>query len=340
MEKGIASLVQATSCEYEHIILCITKTGRSEELLPAGTKVLSLEKPDGNSIRFIFKLAKILKDLNPDVVHTRNWGGLDGVLAARLAGISGVVHGEHGWGVIDTNGLQWKRVIIRRLISFFTKEYTCVSKQMVQWLKNDISVKKPITQIYNGIDFDRYRPSDTNESANRVLIGIVGRLDPIKDHSTLFTAFQIVIKAIPDVELLVIGDGPEREKLENNAGIGISFLGNRRDIPKLLQTLDVFVLSSLNEGISNTILEAMATAIPVIASNVGGNPELVEDGITGRLFEPGDSEGLASIILDYCHNTDKRKLHGREARKKVMKKFSMDKMINQYIEVWERISEQ
>ena len=341
MEKGIASLVQATKDEIEHIIICISQTGRSEELLPAGTKVISLGKSAGNSIGFIIKLAKVLKDLKPDVVHTRNWGGLDGVLAARLAGISAVVHGEHGWGVVDPDGLKLKRVLIRRFISVLIKEYTCVSKQMVHWLYNDIGVKKTVTQIYNGVDFERYSPSEENNDTKAgMIIGIVGRLDPIKDHPTLFKAFQTVRKKIPDVELFVVGDGPEREKLEGIAVRGITFLGNRRDIPELLRTMDVFVLSSLNEGISNTILEAMATALPVVASNVGGNPELVTDGITGRLFEPGDSEVLAEILIDYCQDPDKRKAHGMEARKTVMNQFSMDKMIDQYKKVWKRIATQ
>ena len=338
MEKGIASLVMATKDEFEHVIICITQTGRSEELLPAGTQVISLGKPAGNSMGFIIKLAKILKNLNPDVVHTRNWGGLDGVLAARLAGISAVVHGEHGWGVIDPNGLKLKRVLIRRFISVMIKEYTCVSKQMVHWLRKDIRVKKPVTQIYNGVDFERYRPSEEKDTNAGIIIGVVGRLDPIKDHPTLFKAFQAVRKKISSVKLLVIGDGPERETLEKIAGKGVTFLGNRRDIPELLNSLDIFVLPSLNEGISNTILEAMVAAIPVVASKVGGNPELVKDGITGRLFDSGDSETLANIILDYCQDTEKRKFHGREARQIVMKNFSMDKMIDQYKTVWKRIS--
>jgi len=338
LEKGIASLVQTTNREFEHIIICITQTGRSEELLPAGTKVISLGKSEGNSILFIIKLAKVLKDLKPDVVHTRNWGGLDGILAARLAGISAIVHGEHGWGVIDPNGLKLKRVLIRQFISFFVKEYTCVSKQMVTWLCNDIRVKKPVTQIYNGVDFERFSPAKGKETESGIVIGVVGRLDPIKDHSTLFKAFQIVRKKMPDVELLVIGDGPEREKLEKIAGKGVAFLGNRRDVPELMKSMDIFVLPSLNEGISNTILEAMAAAVPVIASNVGGNPELVKDGITGRLFEPKDSETLANILLDYCQNTDKRKAHGMEARRTVMGKFTMGNMSDQYATVWKRIS--
>ncbi len=338
MEKGIASLVQTTNAEFEHIIICISQTGRSEELLPVGTQVISLRKSDGNSIGFIIKLAKILKKLNPDVVHTRNWGGLDGVLAARLAGISAIIHGEHGWGVIDPMGLKLKRVLIRRFISVMIKEYTCVSKQMVQWLCKDIQVKKPVTQIYNGVDFERYTPVEKTNNKSGKVIGVVGRLDPIKDHPTLFKAFQSVRKEISDVKLLVIGDGPEREKLEKIAGNGIVFLGNRRDIPELLKTLDVFVLPSLNEGISNTILEAMASGLPVIATNVGGNPEIVENEITGSLFFPGDWKTLANLLTRYLQDDQLRHNYGSQGRKQVLKKYSMEKMTSQYVSVWKRIA--
>lgn len=150
MEKGIATLVQATHHEVEHIIVCTTQTGRSQELLPAGTRVISMEKPDGNSIGFLFRLSGLLKSLDPDVVHTRNWAGLDGVIAARLAGIRAVVHGEHGWGMADPDGLNRKRVWIRRVLSFLIREYTCVSQQMVSWLKEDIGVRQRVTQIWPG----------------------------------------------------------------------------------------------------------------------------------------------------------------------------------------------
>ncbi len=338
MEKGIAAVVKGSSHLYEHIILCITQTGRSEELLPKEIQVISLNKPSGNSLSFIIKLSKLLKKLDPDVIHTRNWGGLDGVLAARVAGITAIVHGEHGWGVIDTNGLNFKRVIIRRFISLFITEYTCVSKQMVGWIKNDIKVRNRVTQIYNGVDHKYYAPAPKKKDRKELVMGIVGRLDPIKDHPTLFSAFAKVKKIVPGIRLLVIGDGPEKEKLKALATSEIVFLGNRRDVPILLQQLDIFILPSLNEGISNTILEAMATELPVVASNVGGNPELVKDGVTGRLFDAGNVEDLTLILSDYCRNARLRNRHGKNGRQRAIRKFSMEAMINQYTGVWKRLS--
>lgn len=339
MEKGIATLVQATHHECEHIIVCTTRTGRSEELLPSGTRVISLGKPDGNSIGFIFRLAKVLKFLDPDVVHTRNWVGLDGVIAARLAGIKRIVHGEHGWGVVDPDGLNRKRVWIRRILSLLICEYTCVSKQMVHWLETDIGVGKKITQIYNGVDFNRYTPEKNKTKNYGICIGIVGRLDPIKDHLTLFKGFEAVRKKIPGSQLYVVGDGPERKTLEQASGKNVVFMGNRRDVPGVLKKMDIFVLTSINEGISNTILEAMAVGLPVVATRVGGNPELVRDGINGYLFEVGDWKGLSKILLDYSCNTEKRKIHGRASRNIIKEKFSINKMVEGYMTVWKRVAQ-
>jgi sugar transferase (PEP-CTERM/EpsH1 system associated) len=338
MEKGIATLVQATHHEVEHIIVCTTQTGRSEELLPAGTRVISMEKPDGNSIGFLFRLSGLLKSLDPDVVHTRNWAGLDGVIAARLAGIRAVVHGEHGWGMADPDGLNRKRVWIRRVLSFLIREYTCVSQQMVSWLKEDIGVRQRVTQIYNGVDDEEYSPRKSKGDNNGVAICVVGRLDPIKDHLTLFKGFAALRKQIPETQLYVIGDGPERKRLEQASGEGTIFLGNRRDIPDLLRKMDLFVLPSINEGISNTILEAMATGLPVAATKVGGNIELVQDGINGRLFEVGDWEHLSEIMLDYCLNKEKRTAHGKASRRIIQSRFSIDQMVGAYMQVWKRVA--
>lgn len=338
MEKGIASIIQNTHNDFEHIIICLTTGGESERMLPKGTQVISLHKPAGNSLSFIFKLARLLKQLAPDVVHTRNWGGLDGIISARLAGIRAIIHGEHGWGMYDLHGQKTKRRVIRRVLSGFVKEFTCVSKQMELWLINDVGISKPIHQIYNGIDIRTYSPPVKRCHTSKV-VGVIGRLDPIKDHPTLFRAFEQVLRTIPDALLMVIGDGPEREKLERIAGSNIQFTGNRLDVPDLLKQINLFVLPSLNEGISNTILEAMATGIPVIATRVGGNPEIVIDGVTGTLFTPGNWEELAGIMETYLKNEYFCYHIGKKARESVANRFSMEKMVNQYVEVWKRVAQ-
>lgn len=345
LEKGIATVVKNASPQFEHVILCLTTSGESESLLPPNTQVVELDKPPGNSPLSLLKLSRILKSLGPDIVHTRNWSGMDGIIAARMAGIRAVVHGEHGWGMEDPEGLHPKRILIRKFLSRWVNEYTCVSKQIAKWLRNVIRVRKPLTQIYNGVDVEKYRPGNSGTriraelgiTAHVPLVGVVGRLDPIKDHSTLFRAFETVRTVLPEARLLVVGDGPERKRLESQAGDGVIFLGNRSDVPEILRALDLFVLPSLNEGISNTILEAMATSTPVVAARVGGNPELMEDECTGILIRPGDFQAMAEAIVRYLQYPDLRTRHGEAARQTVIKRFSIEAMVRSYEAVYRRV---
>ena len=344
LEKGIAMLVNGASPGIEHVVLCMHQSGDSENLLPPGTKVLGLGKPAGNSIRFLAKLRGAVRELAPDVVHTRNWGGVDAIVAARAAGVPTVVHGEHGWGMDDPDGASPKRRLTRRLLSPLVTEFTCVSKQIEGWLRGQVGPRKRITQIYNGVDASKYRP----RSGARVALAevgipedapvavIVGRLDPIKDHPTLFSALAEVRRELPDARLLVVGDGPERARLAGLAGPGVHLLGNRHDVSALVAESDLFVLSSLNEGISNTILEAMACAVPVVATRVGGNPELVEDGLTGRLVPARDVVALASAMLAYLGDRETARAHGRRGRLRVEDEFSIAAMVRGYEQVYRR----
>lgn len=346
LEKGVATIVRNASSQFEHIILCLATSGRSERLLPPNTQIIELHKPPGNSPVFLLRLSRVLKGLRPDIVHTRNWGGMDGIIASRLAGIRSVIHGEHGWGMEDPEGLHPKRIFIRRFLSNWVGEYTCVSKQIKKWLCDDIRVKRNVTQIYNGVDADRYNAekdrghirSELGLAPDAPVIGVVGRLDPIKDHPTLLKAFEEVRAIRQEVRLLVVGDGPERKRLENLAGEGVFFLGNRSDVPDILKDLDIFVLPSLNEGISNTILEAMAAGLPVVVTRVGGNHELVEDTFNGFLFKPGDSKSLASVLLQYLEHPNLRRQHGYAGRQRVQENFTVQAMVSSYEMVYRRLA--
>ncbi len=345
LEKGVATIVRHASPGFEHVVLCLAHSGPSERLLPAGTPVVEFRKPSGNSLRFIWRVAREIRRLRPHVVHTRNWSALDGLIAARLAGVRNIVHGEHGWGVDDPDGLNPKRIRVRRFLSRWVREYTCVSAAMVPWLEHTVRVGRPVTQIYNGVDPDVFRPGpggrvqeELGTPPGAFVAGIVGRLDPIKDHPTLLRAFARVRERHPDAVLLVVGDGPERESLERAAGDGVRFLGNRLDAPDVLRALDVFVLSSRNEGISNTILEAMATGLPVVATRTGGNPELVVDGSTGRLVPVGDVTAFADRLLAYLADPDLRRAHGAAGRERVLERFTIERMVASYETVYQRVA--
>ena len=346
MEKGVATLVRNASSIFEHIIICLTQSGEMARLLPHGTKIIELHKPKGNSIQFLRHFAKTLRKLNPDVVHTRNWAGTDGIIADRFAGVRSVVHSEHGFGSDNPAGKVARRIYLHRCLSPWVREYICVSKPLKRWLQQQVKIRKPVTQIYNGVDTEIYHPGQGIQARQKLgisstafVVGIVASLYPIKDHKTLIRSFNAVRQQAPMSVLLIIGDGKERSRLEALAGPGVFFLGNRNDVPMLMRTLDVFVLSSVNEGISNTILEAMATGLPVVASNVGGNPELTEDDITGRLFPAGDHDTLTSIWLNYFKSPALRLRHGRQGREKVVSQFSIKSMVESYEKIWMRVAQ-
>jgi sugar transferase (PEP-CTERM/EpsH1 system associated) len=346
MEKGIATVIRNTSDLFEHSILCLGTSGESERLLPLGTQVIELYKAPGNSPHFLLKLALKIRSLRPDIIHTRCWGGTDGIIAARLAGIHAVVHGEHGWGIDDAEGQNAKRLKIRHFLSRWVREYTCVSEHQKNWLLQAVKVNKPVTQIYNGVDTQIFRPNEGGHGIRIELgippqafvVGIVGRLDPIKNHLVAFQAFAKLLEVAPDARLLVVGDGPERERLERLAGKQVLFLGNRLDVPAVLQALNIFVLPSLNEGISNTILEAMAAGLPVIATRVGGNSELVEEHVTGVLIAPNDAAAIAAELIRYATSEELVHLHGNQGRMRVTQLFTIHKMIEGYEQVYRRIA--
>lgn len=344
LEKGISTLINYGSPDIKHIIISLTPHKESERLLQKDIKILTLDKPDKNSFEFIFKLTRLLRKIKPDIVHTRNWSGMDGIFAAKLAGITKIIHGEHGWDMFDPFGKNLKRKIIRQVTSAFVCKYTCVSRQLAGWLQDDVGVRKEIRQIYNGVNIRKLIPVDSTKKRllrrrykmpeNALIIGSIGRLDAIKNHRLLIKTFQYVSKKYPRVFLVVVGDGPERMSLEKISDKYVRFLGTRSDVHSIFSCLDLFILPSLNEGISNTILEAMASGIPVIASNVGGNPELIQHGLNGFLSPPNDSYRLFRLIENYINNPELGPQHGKAGRKQAVTNFSIESMVKQYEDVY------
>jgi sugar transferase (PEP-CTERM/EpsH1 system associated) len=347
MERGILRCIQRASEDIEHVIVCVSSAFRLKDDLPEGVRLLEAGQKPGERFGHILRMRTMLRDLKPCVVHTRNWGGMDGIIAARMAGIRTVVHGEHGWAIEDPDGSNRKRIVIRRFLSRFVQRMTCVSRDIEEYLTGRADVKCPVTQIYNGVDTEEFRPyageradarRELGIAADAPVTGLVARTDPIKDHPTLLRAFERVRARRPDAQLVLVGKGRDLEKIRAAAGEGVHVLGDRADVPRLLRTMDVFALTSLNEGISNTILEAMSTGMPVVATRVGGNPELVVDGETGALFDVGDDEALAAVLLDYIEDDAKRAAHGAAARVRVITTFSIDAMVRNYEKVWREVA--
>jgi len=300
----------------------------------------------------LFNLCRLLK---PALVHSRNQSGLDALLPARLAGVRHCIHGEHGWDIDNLNGDKWKPALLRRLHSPFVSRYITVSENLEQYLIDRIGiVPARVTQVYNGVDTERFAPCMKKSfdlfppgfaQEDSIVIGTIGRLQPVKDQATLIRAFAELIKGYPEIStrmrLVIVGDGPLSGSLRALAAtLGVDkqtwFPGALNKVPEVLCTFDIFVLPSLSEGISNTILEAMASGLPIIATAAGGNLELVQDGHSGRFFEPGNIASLTRLLADYSTNALLRHTHASTARRIAIERFSLIAMVENYQSIYEQ----
>jgi len=358
LENGIVNLVNATPPErYCHAIISLTDfTDFRNRIRNPEVPVIALHKRAGNDFRAHLRLWRLLKTLRPAIVHTRNIGALEYLLVAASAAVRGRVHGEHGRDMYDLQGANLKYNLLRKAIRPLVHRYISVSEDMANWLVHTVGVRPAqVTHICNGVDTLRFRPRTCGyapigpegfSSPGTFVVGTVGRMEAVKDQLTLVRAFIHLLDTEPRsrerLRIVMVGDGPLREKaamlLREAHAEQISWLpGERRDIPEIMRSMDVFVLPSLAEGISNTILEAMASGVPVVATRVGGNPELVGDGRTGRLVPSSEPVMMAGAIRGYLSNPEQRLLHGQAGRAKTEACFSIDAMVNGYLSVYDAV---
>jgi sugar transferase (PEP-CTERM/EpsH1 system associated) len=360
LENGLINLINFMPAErYRHAIVCLTEvTDFAKRLKKAGVEIICLNRRPGMDWESYRSFYSVVKRLQPLIVHTRNLGCLEYLLPAVCAGVSYRVHGEHGRDVFDLYGTKWKYVLLRKVFRAVVSGYIVVSQDLASWLAQTVSVNTAqIHQIYNGVDTEKFYPSSNRSPAvgppgfirpDSVVVGTIGRMLPVKDQLTLMQAFVRLLGRFPDLRqtlrLVVIGDGPLREQamriLCDNGAQDLAWLpGRRDDIAEQLRGMDLFVLPSIAEGISNTILEAMATGLPVVATDVGGNGELVLNGKTGKLVPPSHPESMLYAVYEYVTAPALRMVHGKEARARVMQKFSMKAMVEGYMKVYDSLSE-
>ncbi len=357
LENGVVNLINRMPAGlFHHTVVALTSCASEFCARVAHDDVhfIELNKPPGHAWRLYPALYRLFRDLKPAIVHTRNLAALEALVPACIAGVPVRIHGEHGWDVSDPQGTRLKYRLIRRAHRPFVSRYVALSGHIEEYLAQAIGVPRDrISRICNGVDTDRFHPtpggrellsgSPLNESRYRV-IGTVGRLQAIKDQALIVRAFALLRERLPEhaerLRLMIVGDGPLRALLEaevERLGIADSvwLTGERSDVPETLRAMDVFVLPSLAEGISNTILEAMASGLPVIATDVGGNGELVVPGHTGQLVPARDAEAMAEALAAYVRDPEQARAHGRAGRMRVENEFSLDGMVGRYVELYE-----
>jgi sugar transferase (PEP-CTERM/EpsH1 system associated) len=360
LENGLVNIINRSPTDrYRHVIICLTKADDFALRITApDVQLFELQKRDGYDLRCYAALRRLLKQLRPAVIHSRNMAALE----AQLCGIGlrnvRRVHGEHGREINDLDGSNWKYLLFRKLMRLFVHRYIAVSKDLQQWLNTMVGVNtKKIRQIYNGVDHSRFAPESVKPLAllpalwqqhDGILVaGTVGRLTPVKDQQLLLRSVAHLLDVDPALRarlrLLIVGDGPLRSVLaqliEQLALQDVVWMaGDRQDVPRLLQAMDVFVLPSLGEGISNTVLEAMASGLPVIATAVGGNVELVEDGYNGSLVPAGDHLALSNALAVLLHDETERARRGANARQRVSERFDWDRTVSEYLCVYDDLT--
>jgi sugar transferase (PEP-CTERM/EpsH1 system associated) len=352
LENGVVNLInRLPESRWQHAVVALTSVSQTfcERVKRRDVVYVELNKRPGHGFRLYPALWRLFRRHRPVIVHTRNLAALEASVPALLAAVPVRIHGEHGWDTSDLEGASKRYRLIRRLYSPFVGRYVTLSDHLHDYLSQKVGIDASrILRIYNGVDSDRFFPASSGRSPiagcpfradGLWLVGTVGRLQPVKNQVDLARAFVRSVHssawARERLRLVIVGEGPLRDDMERVLREGrvreLAWLpGERDDIPDIMRGLNCFVLPSLAEGISNTMLEAMASGLPVIATRVGGNGELVEDGLTGRLVPARDVDAMARAMLVYANDAPLARRHGKAGRNRVERLFSLDRMVATY----------
>lgn len=320
----------------------------------AGNSVCLGDSPNQKRILFA-QLLRLFRNERPDIVHSRNWAAIEAITAARLAGVHGVVHSEHGRDTLTLGRQPFRRKLLRRMSYSWANRVFCVSQELKHYYCRELCWgADKLEVIPNGVDLERFRPdvqartqfrAALHADAATFVIGTVGRLDPIKDQATLLRASSMLLQKKFDVRVVIVGEGPQRSALEKQARSFPAladctvFAGEQRNVEEWLNAFDAFVLPSLFEGTSNTLLEAMAVGVAPIVTNVGGNAEVVGSTGGGLLVEAQDASELCDCLVRLAVNAAYRKRIGEAARQRVLTQYSLIRMLNQYEDLYSQLRE-
>ena len=359
-ENVVVSLAAALDREKYQIVIVTGELSDSEKGLEA---VLNKNNIELITIRQMVRRVSIARDIlatlrlyflirnkGIDIIHTHtSKAGALGRMAAFLAKVPAIVHSPHGNifepkgnipGVSDNPAARAFFLFIERLLAKFTDKIIALSdNERRQYIALKIAQPDKFVTIYDGIDYEKFLRGTTNLKkedfgfhGDDPVIGCIGRLDPEKGQVYLIQSAEALLKECPRLKFLIVGEGSCRSQLEAYAAeLGIRdalrFLGLRKDVSQLLSVMDIFVLPSLYEGLGIAVLEAMARSLPVIASRVGGVPEIIDDGVTGILVAPEDSRAIAEAVRLLLGNREKAHTLGVNACERVNKNFGINLMV-------------
>jgi len=355
MENVLTNLINKMNMSnYHHFICCYNADDNLiQRLSRTDTDITILNKRKGNDLTIPFKIAKICNRKQIDIIHARGWTMYaEGLLASKISpSVKKFIYGFHGKTFEDVLKKKRRRIFMQWLLAKFTDQIVTLTEEMRDDYASSFHInKKKITIINNGIDIQKFsKKIDKSKIRNKfgispeeIVLGCVARLDPVKDLISLLKGYKIAQKCKPNISLIIVGNGPCMEQIKKYANKfkfknKIVFTGMRNDIPKLLKLMDIYVQTSLYEGMSNTILEAMAAGLPVIATSVGGNNEIVINKKTGILIPPKNLEALSKAIICLYVDPEKRKEYGKHGHLRVKHSFSMEKMVTSYQDLYDNL---
>ncbi len=351
LENGIVNLINHMPAHaYRHAVLALTEiTDFQRRIRRSDVEFMALHKPPGHAIWLYPQLFKLFRQLRPHIVHSRNLAALEVQVPAWAAGVPVRIHGEHGRDVADLDGSHPTYQRLRRIYKPFVHHYTALSRDLADYLVEKVAVAPDqMTQVYNGVDTVRFCPPSSGvpaiagcpfNPAQHWLVGTVGRMQAVKDSVMLAHAFVQALILAPQLtsrlRLVMVGEGPLRAQAQavlNAAGLGaLAWLpGERSDVQDVLRGLHAFALPSLAEGVSNTILEAMASGLPVVATAVGGNADLVLQGKTGYLVPAAHPQAMALRLVELASSPERALRLGQAGRQRVQAAFSLSAMVSTY----------
>lgn len=348
LENGVVNLINHLPA-FRHAVVAVTQiTAFKERVKAPGTRFIALEKPPGQGLWLYPRVYRLLRELRPAVVHTRNLGAMEFQLPAWAARVPLRVHSEHGWDVGDLGGVNRANQRLRRIYGTGVHRFVALSRAIETYLTGPVGFAPArVQRICNGVDTQRFKPGAEAppdwpyRRGEHLVVGAVGRMQAVKDPLNLVDAFlrlrELRPADWPRLRLAMLGGGPlleaARARLAEAGAAGQAWLpGDRGDVAALLPQFDVFALPSQAEGISNTLLEAMACGCAPVATDVGGNPELVQsgEGGNGLLVPSCDSGALAAALARLVGDAPLRARLAEASLARARAEFSLDTMVSAY----------
>lgn len=330
--------------DYHNIITCPPESPLAERARATGLKVFPIEMRGEWDLLAVCKLGKIIRKNSIKIVHLHSsHAHALGLLAAKSGGNCKVILSRR----VD---FPIKKNLLSRLKYLNVDRIIAISERVKRVLVADGLSEEKIDVVYSGIDIDRFQNvkgdhliSELALNTHKLRIGNIAALAWHKDHKTLIEAARVVVDEFPQVIFLIAGEGPLRREIETlikkfNLQENVKLLGFRQDIPEVLSILDLFVLSSSWEGLGTSLLDAFASRVPVVSTNVGGIPEIVKDGVNGILVPPGNPDALAGAIISLLKNRDLAGRIAEQGFRLVNKKFSIEKMVQDTKKIYDRLA--